>query len=461
METLRESPGGISVGLRGFTNVNPTELASDAATSCYQATLPKQGGKTIGVEQSLFMTGHHTTLQHWNATFAIDGLSVGDVTFGLHLTSPFYDTDQRSGRFCSEMFAQPDFAAIEKYVRTYWPEVRDNKISEIIAYIKMGLGFYAESLEGAINLSRKHVMKERPHISKKNLDSNVDKGKIAQEQMRMFIPIIFPTGLYYTINMSALFAQWTVAWSPTMRVITDMMRDLVLEQNPELSYMFNPERRRKEDDWYPKRTSEIYRGCSLKPGYILEEMLYGENVVVPNPEDMHPVDLLHFKPEYMDNSDTIIRSMIHISCATMGQDQRHRTIRRSEPFFTGLAYLPPLLAEMGLGNKLQEVMVHWEELSSDLPGTLGANLAPYGAMVCYRKKGDLNAFAHEMAKRCCWCAQEEIYHLAIQMREQVLKKSPDLEWLFSPPCISKGACGEGGRYCGRDLSNLGFQKRNV
>jgi len=93
METTWRHFGGISVGLRGFTNVDPTELASDAATTCYQATLPKQGGKLINVEQAVFMPGHHTTLQHWYANFIMDGLSVGDITFGLHLTSPFYDTD--------------------------------------------------------------------------------------------------------------------------------------------------------------------------------------------------------------------------------------------------------------------------------------------------------------------------------------------------------------------------------
>jgi len=458
METTRESTGGIMVTLRGFTNVNPTEIASDAATTCYQATLPKQGGKIIGVEQALFNTGHHTTLQHWHVTFAVDGLSVGDVTFGLHLTSPFYNTDQRSGRFCSSMFANPDFAAIEKYVRTYWPEVRDDKILRVIAYLKMGLDFYAENLEEATALSRKHLSEERPNISEKNLAANA--GKIAQEQMRMFIPIIFPTGLFYTVNLSALFAQWAVAWSPTMRAITDMMRDLVLERNPELSYMFNPMWRRKGNDWYPKRAGAL-AGCLTKPIYRLEEILWGKNVVIPNPEDMHPIDLLHFMPEYMNNSDTIIKSKVFISCATMGQDQRHRTIRRSEPEFTGAAYLPPLLAEMGLDRKLQEVMARWAEVSSHLPRTLATNLAPYGAMVSYRKKGDLNALAHEMAKRCCWCAQEEIYHLATQMRKQVLRKNPNLEWLFSPPCISKGACGEGGRYCGRDLHALGFQKRNV
>jgi len=457
METLRESPGGIHVILRGFTNVNPIELASDAATTCYQATLPEPGGKPINVEQAVFMPGHHTTLQHWYANFMMDGLSVGDITFGLHLTSPFYDTDQRSGRFCAAMFMNPDFEAMKRYVRSYWPEVDGNKMSKIIVYLKTGFALYAENLGEATILSKKHLLEERPRISEKNL---ANAGKIAQEQMRMFIPIIFPTAFLYSANLSALFSQWTVAWSPTMRVITDMMRDLVLERNPELAYMFKPEWRRKEDDWYPRMAGNVEE-CYTKPEYNLEEMLLGERVVIPKPEDMHPIDLLHFKPEYMDNSDTLIKSSIVISCATMGQDQRHRTIRRSEPKFTGFAYLPPLLAEIGLGKNLKEMMTRWTKVSCGIPGTLATNLAPYGAMVSYRKKGDLNALAHEMAKRCCWCAQEEIYHLATQMREQVLKKNPDLRWLFSPPCISKGTCGEGARYCGRDLSSLGFQNRSV
>ena len=449
--------GSIKVGLLGFTNVKPNELASHAAFTCYQDKLPELG-KLIDVEKRLFNVGHHTTLQHWHATFAIEGIAVSDVTFGLHLASPFYNSDQRSGRFCSAMFANPDYFVFGRYIREFWPEVDDDKLDEIRKYLEFAIDCYKDNLYVATVFSKKHLAIERPKLSEKSLDASCE--KIAQEQMRMFIPIIFPTALDYTINLSSLVTLWTCAWSPQMRAVTDIMRNLVLERNPEIAFMFNPEWRRK-DDWYPKKAKTGQGQYAEKPKYVLENLVMGKGFRVPDSKDMHPIDKLCFKPEMMNNTDTLISAEIHISTATMGQDQRHRTEDQTEPVFSGYVYLAALLAEMKLGPKLLEVMKMWEEVSVNLPGTLSTMLAPYGAMVWYKKSGNLNAVAHEMAKRTCWCTQEEIYHLSVQMREQILKKGPELEPLFSPPCIKSGKCGEGARYCGRDLTNLGFTERKV
>lgn len=455
MITKKTSGGSIEVGLLGFTSVRPDESASHAALTCYQDKLPELG-KLIDVEKRLFSVGHHTTLQHWHATFTIEGIAVSDVTFGLHLASPFYNTDQRSGRFCGAMFANPDYLVFERYIREFWPEVGDEKVITILEYLEFAIGFYKDNLDEATALSKKHLAEERPKLIEKSLDANC--GKIAQEQMRMFIPTIFPTALDYTINLSSLVALWTSAWSPQMRTITDLMRDLVLERNPEISFMFNPKQRRK-DDWHPKKS--VSGQCIEKPEYKTKNVFVGKGFCTPDSSDMHPTDLLHFKPEMMNNSDSFVSAKIHISCATMGQDQRHRTIKRTEPFFTGYSYLPPLLAELKLGPKLVKVMELWDIVSFKLPGTLSTILAPYGAMVMYKKSGDLNAIAHEMAKRTCWCTQEEIYHLSVLMREKVVERNPELEPIFEPPCIKNGRCGEGSRYCGRDLTNLGFTERRV
>jgi len=255
-------------------------------------------------------------------------------------------------------------------------------------------------------------------------------------------------------------ALWTSAWNPPMRAVTDLMRNLVLEKNPEISFMFNPEWRRKTD-WYPRKSGEGPGRLREKPEYALKHFVSATDFLDPSPRDMHPVDLLCFKPELMDNTGTLISAQVHISCATMGQDQRHRTISRTGPVFSGFAYLPPLLAEMRLGPKLLEVMKSWDTTPVYLPGTLSTVLAPYGAMVQYKKTGNLNAIAHEMGKRTCWCTQEEIYHLSVQMREQLLSMQHSLDHLFAPPCINCRACGEGSRYCGRDLTNLGFTQRRV
>ena len=150
-----------------------------------------------------------------------------------------------------------------------------------------------------------------------------------------------------------------------------------------------------------------------------------------------------------------IATKIKISLAAMGQDQRHRTIRRSAPQFTGDFYLPPILRELGLEQEAISYLNEWKKIGRFAPETLVMILAPYGAMATYEKAGSFNAIAHEQGKRLCWCAQEEIYHLGklqrLAIEEKFGKKHPLLN-IFEPPCYRNGKCTEGDRYCGRDRS---------
>jgi hypothetical protein len=155
----------------------------------------------------------------------------------------------------------------------------------------------------------------------------------------------------------------------------------------------------------------------------------------------------------MDNNVQHLRTKICISLATMGQDQRHRTIDRSEPRFTNNFYLPPIPRALKLEKEALEVMKKWNELAKKVPASLVALLAPYGAMVTYTKSGNLNAICHEQGKRLCWCAQEEIYNLSVQLRQQLIEAACTDEALlsiFEPPCL-RGKCPEGKRYCCRNL----------
>lgn len=169
---------------------------------------------------------------------------------------------------------------------------------------------------------------------------------------------------------------------------------------------------------------------------------------------MHPVDLLHFSPETMGNNIGSIKTEITLSLATMGQEQRHRTLRRGAPSFTGNFYLPVIPRECGLEGVAKETLKKWLELSKKIPKTLTAVIAPYGATITYTREGSFNAIAHEQGKRLCFLAQEEIYNIGRIMREKIQElKGKEYEFLsmFEPPCYRDGKCAEGNRYCGRDL----------
>jgi len=434
----------------------PLALASHAALECYRAETPKMG-EMIDVKSKLFDVSHHTTLQHFTFNFNIEGIAIGDITLGLHLCSSFYNSDQRSGRFCSAMFDNPDIGEIMNYIKYFWPELREGASLDIETYIFRQIRTYQQNLGRASLLAAEFIRKERPFASEKYIAQNA--LKIAQEQMRMFVPVIFPTGLDFSVNLTALVALWESAWSPSLIFVFNKMVKLVLSKYPELGMFFQKKRRRKaglqESFFWP---DGLWRGFDFfdtrtKPGLKLLQLDADSEFHEIWSEITHPVDKLHFTPELMDNSVAGLRTLIEISLATMGQDQRHRTIGRGGPFFTGNFYLPPILQNLALEREAVSSLKEWHKLN--VPISLRAILAPYGAMVCYKKRGSFNAVAHEQAKRLCWCAQEEIYHLSLKLRQAVEKErgteSPLLK-MFEPLCFSTGKCAEGARYCGRDIN---------
>ncbi|EKE20942.1 MAG: Thymidylate synthase [uncultured bacterium] len=430
----------------------PLEVASHAALRCYQSEDPKIG-QIIDVEGRLFIPSHHTTLQHAKSffTFSIEGISVGDIIFGLHMVHPFYNSDERSGRYCATMFLEPDFYGMEKYIKGYWPNIKKKELKDVLDYIRMGVDLYQKNISVATEVAKKLIKKERPFVSEKYLEANAP--KIAQEQLRMFISVIFPTGLDFTVNLTVLAALHRTAWTPAMQHVVSEMVRIVLEKHPELGFMFNPDKKNL-NEWSMELPKEEDVNVAKQPNHRLLALSGENNFILPDSADTHPIDLLHFRPKYMDNSIGEIRTRISISAATMHQDQRHRTIRRGEPSFTGKFYLPPILSEIGLDQEAKKYLTEWIRIGKNVPGTLAMILAPYGAMVSYDKAGSFNAVVHEQGKRLCWCAQEEIYHAGLFLRQAIEKecgKQSKLLQIFEPPCYRTGKCAEGGRYCGRDI----------
>jgi len=443
----------MEVKLVALTDGEPLQLINHAAKTCYTSALPKINSDLLDIQNQLVKPGHHTTLQHYYATFSIEGVSVGDVTFGLHLNSSFYNADQRSGRY-SKMFNKPDLVEISDYIEAYWPEVTLETRDKVLEYIKFCIDTYQEHISNGTETALKMLKQERP-FNHELLEKNAP--KIAQEQLRLLLPVIFPTALDYTINLTALASLYFSAWSPVMRQITKLMVEAILENHPELGFIFEIEAVRQYD-WSIKLL-ETQESLKYEPTAKLLAVSDIELFKQPTPDILHPFDKLHFVPEMMNNNIGEISSEIEVSIATMGQDQRHRTLRRSEPKFTGAFYVAPLLKEMHLEKIAQDINNYWLSLKNIIPDSLFAVIAPYGAMVTYKKTGSFNALAHEQAKRLCWCAQEEIYNISRQLREQIKTQYGEkLLTIFEPPCYQAGACPEAARFCGRDMKQRGSEE---
>ncbi|MBD3244620.1 MAG: hypothetical protein GF335_01355 [Candidatus Moranbacteria bacterium] len=456
----------IKVRLISSPDQNPKEITKLAALECKGKSKAK-----INLNH-LFQSTHHTPFQHNYFTFQIKNIAIADITFGLHLTHPFYNSDQKSGSLCAQMFENPDFERMESYIKIFWPQIKPGNLKKIMAYIKKCTEIYNKNFPKTLEETKKLIKKERPYADEKFLKQRAP--KINQEQLRMFIPSIFPTSIVYTLNLTALAAMYESAWNPVLRFITQEMAEEILKTTPELDFLFKKSARRKTN-WHPyldktsknKIVDEVEAVFDFESLSKLINKETSANYTLPDYKIMSPLDKLHFTPELMNNTFEEIKAQIKGPLVTMGQDQRHRTIKRSIPIFTGDFYLPPIAKKCDLEKEAKKVLKMWKNLSKKIPGTLAAVIAPLGCVVHYKKRGSLNAVCHEQSGRLCWFHQREIYELSRQLRASIkkqFKKHPILK-LLEPPCYKSGKCTRGEFYCGRDLmmrkENNYFPKRKV
>jgi len=434
----------------------PIEIATVDARTCYRAD-PVEIGEVMDVEAALWNTGHHTTLMApGDFAFRIEGLAVSTVTLGLHLAFPFYNSGQRSGRFCGEMFDTLEVSSFASKLRAYrynGVKLDEITIKEILDYIDYGVNVFKEKRLDATRLVRKLIREDRPRAPRGYADANA--GKIAQEQLRVFIPTITPTALVYKVNLVGLAALYRTAHLPELQDVIDQMVFLVCQYDPRISFMF---RNRRLKNFSPTINTKLAKGQIVwtEPQATLKKFdRWPKGCPVPTQADLHPVDTLHTDPRFMPLATRNVNSEMTLSLMTMGQDQRHRTIARGTPVFTGAFYLPPVPRMMNLEGTAELFMKKWLSLAEQVPPEIATLIAPYGAMVNYTKSGDYRAVIHEQNKRTCWCAQAEIFELSRQIREQFLARNPQnpIVSIMAPRCFGGDKkCGEGKRYCGRDIS---------
>lgn len=436
----------LTVKLLKDHEIPPERMASHAGKICYNASIGDvYTEKLLDVEKQLFNPGHHTTFEHQVFNFEIDGIAISDITFGLHLASPFYNSDQRSGRY-SKMFDKPDFNEIKEYITTIYGE---SKIDDVMNFIEFGYSIFAQNIEKSVPACIGLMKKERS-------DDTYIAGaakKIAQEQLRNVVSVSFDTGLLFSIDIPTMVAMYECPLNPIMKKVSEMMKDEFLKLFPEIPYIFRDDKR---EFLYEKIIFENNNQILFSPVCrLLSCPSAEEEITVPDISDMIPIDKLNYKRKYMENGLIDLKNEIEISVATMGQDQRHRTIKRSDFIFTGNFYSPSIIQALGIEAEISMLMDMWKKLYGEIDNNLFALIAPYGAMVKYRKKSNINALAHEQLKRVCWCAQEEIYNLNRILREQI-EKTGNLKLLevFLPPCMKEnGRCYEGERWCRRRERN--------
>jgi hypothetical protein len=439
-------------------NTDQYYSAQLAASVCYKKSFADayMSADKIDVKHIIYPSEHHTTLQHapMYVTLELNDIPVSLVTFGLHLMHPFYNTCQRSGRYCTGMFKLDNgvsTGAIDSYVRGFIKDYLhvSNYHDKIVDWVVSGFRFFNNELSKVSDIAEIAMASERPNYTR-NRRSMAE--RIAQEQLRCVISTIVPTGLQYTINILALASMCKAAWNSPLKYLTKKMldtaivdprlRDLygdILSDNT--TYLWSPKILKHKCDIIE---SPIVKLISCPPDYVLTK--------IGRYKKFHDrIDLTQFHPDanLIDKAYTSdIESELSVSVATFGQDQRHRSISRSNPEITGDFYIPPLLRNNQRYTEfISEHMDKYLGLCRDVGVQNMLHFIPYGAVVKYIRKADTRGWFHSQRKRLCFNAQEEISKVS----ELELKQMPKIIFKYvSEPCCGDG-CIEGNRYCGRDL----------
>lgn len=434
-------------------------MAQWAGSKCYNEDHDAQfkNFEKINVEQSLWKTGHHTTIQHapHYLTFDIENIPVSMVTFGLHMTHPFYNSSQRSGRFCLDIFGKDESSYVEyinSFLSRFFPHCKNPE--SISDWFLSGLRFFNDNIDEATTLVRKSIDTERPNYL---LNKDILAKRMAQDFMRVFISTIVPTGLVYTINIPTLYAMCASAWNGPMIGLMDQLEDTF---STKYNVSFKKQIRQTHPNYVPDFLNfDDFNNCVVNRVNV--ELSYYDKYVDRQIEFLDAyhkdaetssgsIDTLFFNPLLTSrmNDDSNFGVTVDVPTVTYGQDQRHRTIRRSNPSFTGMFYVSELINTLpGVRKFAQSFMMRYKELVLLHGKDMMLFFAPYGAVVRYTKECDARAYVHAINKRLCFNAEKTIHDMEVATLAQI---SGSLN--VGPPCFN-GSCKEGNRFCGRNVQD--------
>jgi hypothetical protein len=291
----------------------------------------------------------------------------------------------------------------------------------LITYVFSGVKLYQDYIDIITEDAILAIVKERPNLPSKVI--NMQATRFAQEQLRCVISTITPTGLAHTLSTIALASMYNVSWNQPLR---DILFDMVKLSTTGTELEFILDGVRPINHWVPTMSthdvslaiSPIVSNVSGKHPNILN--------TIPDKLNLSPYD-----PHTSDTLDDNITTEISTSIMSYGQDQRHRTIERSNPHITCSLYIPPLLRRHSeLVARYSDIKQNWISMTRHYGLDKLIHFIPYGSMVKYTERATTKAFHHKTAKRLCLKSQEEIYEVA---RLSNIANGTNL----SPPCISR------------------------
>lgn len=511
---------------------NPFALTIAAAWSCYggrpakvenvlklmdpaldggDELRPVRRGRAERLYRDLFEAGHHTTFQHANFVFVLDGVSRLAIWSFFH-HHPHYNSEQVSQRYRE---------VSGKVMVT--PELNERQDAIYRGAVERALAGYrnlTELLTPDIAARYAQVFPARAKAKGADAEQRMSSAvqKKAQEVARYVLPLGTPAHLYHTINGLTLLRYYVLANQldvPTeVRYIVNQMVAEVLKQDPNflgaprypldlqvlgmpdtleyevLSNLQSAVTARHDETFFEEFDSQLNgldsRLTSFDPQaeHVLADavraVLGQSNGELPDQAALAAV-LDPAQNHYLGHSlflamnSKLMQTLTHVSFtfqkrisgAEEAQNQRHRGTLSSSPILSAHLRRDPdvivpfdvLRNDAALEEYHATVQALWDAKNKLLDDGVDPEkvlyLLPNSHNVRFYETGTLLSYYWKWVKRLCYNAQREIFDSAYQETRQVSEVLPEIgKYVSRPPCAvrapagMKPFCPEGERYCG-------------
>lgn len=479
--------------------VHPEDVSG--APNAEPSELELRRERKYALAQSLFKAGHHTTLQHSHAQFALDRVSRHFIWSFLH-SHPYYNSEQVSQRYVTvkeENFYVP-------------PGLRGNSRESFLSCVREQMRAYqdlCELLRPAV--SDEYFARFKGRFGTKRASTDIKKR--AQEAARYVLPVATHAYLYHTVSVITLFRYYRLCDQfdvpAEQRVIVKAMVDELLAREPEFSSILQeplPLEKTPEFQYFQQQGLEhVDMENARRMTAEFDAQLNGATSVLTdwgarNEESVSSAvrEVLAVGRETLPDEAALAlvldparnpllgesmnlttlgktnRALYHahyvfrkvLSHAADSQDQRHRMTPGSRPVlmrhYTGQPdYVTPAIFEKSdpALERYHASMQHtWSMMNQLLDAgespELVSYLLPNATKVRFTESGDLLNLHHKMAMRLCYNAQEEIWRASLDEARAISLVNPRIGAWLLPPCGlrkhagQKPICPEGDRYCG-------------
>lgn len=433
----------MNIKLASGPNKDPLDISIGSARTCYAKTLKSPesisawDGK-LGLAKDLLTSGHHTTLQHVNFTFTMEGISRLIIWRFFH-AHRFYNSDQVSQRY----------ALID--TNNFYLDKSCENIEDIKILHESVINNYSKLID---------ILEQDYLFSKNKVEVKIARKK-AMENARYILPQSIFANMYHTINLSTLIRYHNVAESISeggeeLKEIVNKMVEEVINEYPSIKELFGKRSVKTIPFSYfnkpdvPVLITSLENSFEQQGNFDYYSDTVGSYALFAMQESMN-----NFSAKYQ------------ISLSADAQNQRHRTsigvrpslisefeVIDSYDSFLENIYIPKAF------YKNEEALMIFKESMYDIYSVLKNTkkeyipyLLPNGFKITILESTNMSDFSHKAKMRLCLNAQEEIRELTEEIVLALKDKEVNVD-LFVPPCVSRyisgihPICSEGDRFCG-------------